>query len=65
MPVKKRRRSSDTSWEDAAKTAVETAEESLRDLRVAEIKKIDVTIKDARLNPTGQGSMDHSNIIPL
>ncbi|MFH1487898.1 MAG: dodecin family protein [Pseudomonadota bacterium] len=41
--------SSDTSWEDAAKTAVETAEESLRDLRVAEVKTLDMTIRDGKV----------------
>ena len=30
---------SDTSWEEAAKTAIETAGESLKDLRIAEITK--------------------------
>ena len=40
---------SDTSWEEAAKTAVETAGESLRDLRVAEITKLDVTIEDGKV----------------
>ena len=40
---------SDTSWEEAAKTAVETASESLRDLRIAEIKKLDVTIENGKL----------------
>jgi hypothetical protein len=33
-----------TSWEDAAKNAVETAAATLRDLRVGEIMKLDVTI---------------------
>jgi dodecin len=33
-----------TSWEDAAKNAVETAAQTLRDLRVGEIVKLDVTI---------------------
>ena len=33
-----------TSWEDAAKNAVETAAGTLRDLRVGEIVKLDVTI---------------------
>ena len=37
---------SDTSWEEAAKTAIETAGESLRDLRVAEITKLDLTIEN-------------------
>jgi len=37
---------SKTSWEDAAKNAVETASETLRDLRVAEIVKLDMVIED-------------------
>jgi hypothetical protein len=41
---------SETSWEDAAKNAVETAAESLRDLRVAEIVKLDVTIEDGKVH---------------
>jgi hypothetical protein len=40
---------SDTSWEEAAKTAVETAAGSLRDLRIAEITKLDVTIENGKL----------------
>ncbi len=40
---------SETSWEDAAKTAIETAGESLRDLRVAEITKLDMTIEDGKI----------------
>ena len=36
---------SDTSWEDAARTALETASKTLQDLRVAEVVKQDVTIK--------------------
>ena len=35
---------STTSWEDAAAQAVATASSSLRDLRVAEVTKLDVTI---------------------
>jgi dodecin len=37
---------SETSWEDAARTAVTTASKSLRDLRVAEVTKLDVTVED-------------------
>ncbi len=37
---------SDTSWEDAAKAAVETAGKTLRDLRIAEVVKLDMTIKN-------------------
>jgi len=40
---------SDTSWEEAAKTAVETAGESLKDLRIAEITRLDVTIEDGKI----------------
>ena len=37
---------SSESWEDAARSAVNTASESLRDLRVAEVEKLDMTIGD-------------------
>lgn len=37
---------SETSWEDAARNAVGTASKSLRDLRIAEVTKLDVTIDD-------------------
>ncbi|MFC1819798.1 dodecin family protein [Thermodesulfobacteriota bacterium] len=40
---------SDTSWGDAARTAIETADEHVRDLRIAEVKKLDVTIKDGKI----------------
>jgi flavin-binding protein dodecin len=40
---------SDTSWEEAVKTAVETAGESLKDLRIAEITKLDVTIEGGKV----------------
>jgi len=35
---------SDTSWEEAAKTAVETAGESLKDLRIAEVIRLDMIV---------------------
>jgi len=41
--------SSDTSWEDAARNAVETAGKSLRDLRVAEVQKLDVKIENGKV----------------
>ena len=41
---------SDTSWEEAARTAVATAGESLRDLRIAEITKLDVTIENGKVS---------------
>ena len=37
------------SWEDAAKTAVETAAGTLRDLRIAEIVKMDVKIENGKV----------------
>jgi hypothetical protein len=40
---------SSKSWEDAAKNAVETAAASLRDLRVAEIVKQDMTLEDGKV----------------
>ena len=40
---------SPTSWEEATKGAVETASKSLRDLRVAEITKLDVTVEDGKV----------------
>jgi flavin-binding protein dodecin len=36
---------SENSWEEAAKTAVETAGESLKDLRVAEVVTLDMRIE--------------------
>ncbi|MDY7032850.1 MAG: dodecin family protein [Thermodesulfobacteriota bacterium] len=39
----------DTSWENAAKTAIETAGKSLRDLRVAEVTRHDVTIEKGKI----------------
>ena len=37
------------SWEAAAANAVKTASSSLRDLRVAEVTKLDMTIKDGKI----------------
>jgi len=37
------------SWEDAAKNAVETAAQTLRDLRVAEIVKLDVKVDNGKV----------------
>lgn len=37
---------SKTSWEDAAKSAVAKASKTLRDLRVAEVSKLDMAIED-------------------
>ena len=40
---------SSESWESAARTAVETAAKSIRDLRVAEATRFDVTIEDGKI----------------
>ena len=40
---------SSTSWEDAAKKAVEMASKSLEDLRVAEVIKLDVTVENGKV----------------
>jgi len=37
------------SWEAAAKSAIETASRSLRDLRVAEVVRQDVTIENGKV----------------
>ena len=40
---------SKNSWEDAARIAVQTASKSLRDLRVAEVVKQDMTVEDGKV----------------
>jgi len=40
---------SKTSWEDAAKNAVETASKSLRDIRIAEVEQMDVRVEDGKV----------------
>jgi hypothetical protein len=40
---------SSDSWEAAARNAVETAAKSIRDLRVAEATRFDVTIEDGKI----------------
>ncbi|MGD9576634.1 MAG: dodecin family protein [Syntrophorhabdus sp.] len=37
------------SWEDAAKSALETASKTLEDLRVAEVVKQDVTVENGKV----------------
>ena len=38
-----------TSWEEAARNAVATASKSLRDLRIAEVTKLDVKVEDGKV----------------
>ena len=41
---------SKTSWEDAGRRAVETAANSLRDLRVAEVTKMDMRVENGKVS---------------
>ena len=40
---------SSASWEDAARNAVKTASKSLRDLRIAEVTKLDVKVENGKV----------------
>lgn len=40
---------SPNSWEDAARTAIETASRSLRDLRIAEVGKLDMKVEEGKV----------------
>jgi len=37
------------SWEKAAAAALKRAQKTLRDLRVAEVKELDITMKDGKI----------------
>ena len=41
---------SDKSWEEAAKLAVETAAGTIRDIRVAEVVKLDMTVENGKVS---------------
>jgi len=40
---------SEKSWEDAAKKAVETAAKSLMEVRVAEVKEMDLRVEEGKV----------------
>ncbi len=40
---------SENSWEEAAKNAVDTASKSLTNLRIAEVEKLDVKLEDGKV----------------
>jgi hypothetical protein len=40
---------SKTSWEEAVKTVVDRATKSLRDLRIAEVKELDVRLENGKI----------------
>jgi flavin-binding protein dodecin len=37
------------SWEDAARTAIKAASKTLRDLRIAEVTKLDVKVENGKV----------------
>ena len=41
---------SKTSWEEAAKIALQTAGKSLKDLRIAEVVKLDMVVEDGKVS---------------
>ena len=41
---------SKTSWEEAAKNAVERAGKSLKDLRIAEVIRLDMAVEDGKVS---------------
>jgi flavin-binding protein dodecin len=41
--------SSDKSWEDAAKNAVEVAAKSLKEIRIAEVKELDMRVEKGKV----------------
>ena len=50
---------SEKSWEDAARVALETASKSIEEIRIAEVNKLDIKVeKDAR--PTFRAKLDIS-----
>ena len=40
---------STNSWEEAARLAIETASRSLKDLRIAEVTKLDMKVENGRI----------------
>jgi len=40
---------SEKSWEDAARTAIETAGKTLEELRIAEVTRLDVTVENGKV----------------
>ncbi len=41
---------SEKGWEEAAKNAIDTAQASLKDMRVGEVKELDISIEDGKLH---------------
>jgi len=41
---------SDVSWEEAAKNAVETASKTLKNLRIAEVTKLDMKVENGKVS---------------
>jgi flavin-binding protein dodecin len=43
---------SEKSWEDAAQKAVETAAKSLKEMRIAEVKELDMRVEEGKVVDT-------------
>jgi flavin-binding protein dodecin len=41
--------SSEKSWEEAARNAVETAAKSLKEIRIAEVKELDMRVEEGKV----------------
>jgi hypothetical protein len=52
---------SEESWEAATRNAVQTAGGTIRDLRVAEVLRQDVTIEGGKVTATASGCRSHSS----
>jgi dodecin len=55
---------SSESWEAAARTAVEAAAKTVRDLRVAEVIRQDITIENGAITGSGFASGSRSSMNP-
>ncbi len=40
---------SNTSWEEAVRTVIDTASKTLKDLRIAEVKELDVRLDNGKI----------------
>ena len=55
---------SETSWEEAAAEAIKTAGGSIRDLRVAEVDKLDIHLDQTGLSSTAPSFSSRSSTNP-
>src|SRR5215475_4359809 len=55
---------SPTSWEEAGRRAIETASTSIRDLRVAEVVKMDMKVENGKVTAFRTGLLSRSSTKP-